>query len=238
MSPPLILATLLGVAAATTAGVYDITAFGAVGDGKTVNTAPIAAAISAAHSYWLSSGEPGTALVPSGVFLSGQVALLSGVTLSVTPAGRLLGSGNVSDYPADQAAWAFLYSNGATDITVAGGGVIDGNYRQWVGGFNATNDEYLYTGWPGCSGECRPRLAILSNSLRVVVANVTFTGSADWTFQLLNCSNVHVYNWTQFGDERWPNNDGIDIDSSSNVLLEDSRIDTADDGVCIKGSVA
>ena len=29
---------------------------------------------------------------------------------------------------------------------------------------------------------------------------------------------------------------GIDIDSSSHVLLEDSTIDTADDGVCIKGS--
>ena len=45
-----------------------------------------------------------------------------------------------------------------------------------------------------------------------------------------------VRDWTQHGDERWPNNDGIDIDSSSDVLLERSAIDTADDGVCIKGS--
>lgn len=234
----LVFAAFVGAAAAAAPGVFDVTAFGAVGDGKTVNTAPIAAAVRAAHAYWEASGLPGTALVPEGVFLSGQIALLSGVTLSIAPAGRLLGSSNVSDYPSNEAEWAFLYSNGATDITIGGGGVVDGNYRQWIGGFNATNDEYIFNGWPGCSGECRPRLAILSNSLRVVVANVTFTGSADWTFQLLNCSGVHVYNWTQFGDERWPNNDGIDIDSSSNVLLEDSTIDTADDGVCIKGSVA
>jgi hypothetical protein len=42
---------------------------------------------------------------------------------------------------------------------------------------------------------------------------------------------VLVTNWTQRGDERWPNNDGIDIDSSSHVLVEKSSIDTADDGV-------
>lgn len=173
--------------------------------------------------------------MPEGVFLSGQITLLSGVTLFVSPSGRLLGSGNVQDY---SSTWAFLYSDGASNITVCGGGVVDGNYEAWIGGFDVTNDEFIYKGWPNCTGECRPRLALLSNSQHIVVANVTFTGSADWTFHLLNCSHVHVYNWTQRGDERWPNNDGIDIDSSSSVLLEDSDIDTADDGVCIKGSVA
>ena len=231
-------ALLTSSTAGAAPGVFDITAYGAIGDGQTVNTVAINAAVVASNAYYKSTGQPGTTLVPEGVFVSGQIELLSGVTLSVSSTGRLLGSFNVSDYPVNPAAWAFLYSNGATDITICGGGVVDGNYRRWIGGFDAVNDEYIYTPWPGCSGECRPRLAILSNSQRVVVANVTFLGSADWTFQLLNCSGVHIYNWTQHGDERWPNNDGIDIDSSSNVLLEDSNIDTADDGVCIKGSVA
>ena len=77
---------------------------------------------------------------------------------------------------------------------------------------------------------------MLINSEAITVFNVTFEGSADWTFHLLNCSHVHVANWTQRGDERFANNDGIDIDSSSHVLVEHCDIDTADDGVCIKGS--
>jgi polygalacturonase len=39
---------------------------------------------------------------------------------------------------------------------------------------------------------------------------------------------------SQYGDPRWPNNDGIDIDSSQHVTLSHSDIDTGDDGVCLK----
>ena len=38
------------------------------------------------------------------------------------------------------------------------------------------------------------------------------------------------------GDPRFPNNDGIDIDSSQHVVVTNSAIDTADDGVCIKST--
>jgi polygalacturonase len=227
-------ATALDEHASRGGGVFNISDFGAKGDGKSLNTKPIAQAVNAASAYYKSTGIPGTILVPAGVFLSGQIVLVSGTVLSVSPSARLLGSANESDYPLSQ--WSFIFCDNAVGVTINGGGVIDGNYEAFIGGFNATNDEFVFSGWPGCTGECRPRLAVLSNSFDIVVSDVTFTGSADWTFQLLNCSGVHIFNWTQHGDERWPNNDGIDIDSSSNVLLEDSIIDTADDGVCIKGS--
>ena len=55
---------------------------------------------------------------------------------------------------------------------------------------------------------------------------------------LMACTDVHVKNVTVHGDERWPNNDGIDLDSCQHVVVEDSTIDTADDGVCIKGAAA
>ena len=213
-----------------------MTDYGGVGDGRTLNTRAFAAALGAAHAYFLASGAPGTVVADAGTFLSGQIVLLSGTTLSVGPGAVLLASANASDYPAAQAQWAFLYSSGATGIAVTGGGVVNGNFEQYIGGFEAAWDEFVPVGWPGCSGECRPRLAMLTDSTRITVSNVSFVGSPDWTFHLLNCSYVHVYNWTQRGDERWPNNDGIDLDSSSHVLVEDSDIDTADDGVCIKGS--
>ncbi len=132
--------------------------------------------------------------------------------------------------------WAFLHSSGAVDISVTGGGVVDGNYEAWIGGFNASRDEFVPLGWPNCEGECRPRLAMLTGSDRVTLHDVTFRGSPDWTTHVLNCTNVHVYRFSAIGDQRWPNNDGIDVDSSSNVLIEDSFISVGDDGVCIKGS--
>ena len=213
--PLLLLGSVSSAAAAAAAaspsapGVFSVDAYGGVGDGRTLNTAAFSAAVAAAHAYYAASGAPGTVLAPAGTYLSGQIALQSGVTLSVAPGVRLLASSNQSDYPAASSAWAFLYALGAVDIGVTGGGVVDGNFQAYIAGFNADQDEYLWQGWPVCpgGGECRPRLALFANSQRVTVSDVSFVGSPDWTFHLLNCSYVHVYNWTQHGDERWPNND-------------------------------
>jgi polygalacturonase len=221
----------------TSPGVFDVTSYGGVGDGTTLNTKAFQSAVAAAHTYYITTGYTGTVLVPSpGTFFSGQIILLGGVTLSITTGATLLASPSASDYPTDQSKWAFLYSNAVTNIEVSGGGQVDGNYQHYIGGWVEANDEFIPTGWAGCSGECRPRLAMFVDSVGVVVHDVTFKGSPDWTFHLLNCTYVHVYNWTQRGDERWPNNDGIDLDSCNHVLVEDSDIDTADDGVCLKGS--
>ena len=226
---------LLLAFARASALVFSVVDYGGVGDGITLNTHAFSEAMAAAHASWVASGALATVLAPApGTYFSGQIRLLSGVTLSVAAGARLLASGNVSDYPSS--AWAFLYANGATDIGVTGGGVVDGNFEAYIDGYDADLVQFQPRGWPGCSGECRPRLAQFIDALRVVVSDVEFTGSPDWTFHLLNCSYVWVHHWTQHGDARWPNNDGIDIDSCSHVLLEDSLIDTADDGVCIKGS--
>lgn len=212
---------------------FDVTAFGAVGDGVTLNTAAIARAIAAAAAA-ASPASPQRVLFPDGVFYSGQVVVASHVTLCIQ--GRLLASSNASDYPVDQTKWVFVFAEGASDFGIGGGGVIDGDYRKYVTGYDAEIEQYLWAGWPNCEGECRPRLVAFHDSVDIVIDSITFTGSPDWTTHLLNCTRVLLQNFTQFGDERWPNNDGVDIDSSSHVLIADSRIDTADDGVCIKGS--
>jgi polygalacturonase len=210
LSPLLVLAALCTAAAAAAPGTFDVTAYGGNPDGTTLNTAAFAAAVAAAHLYYARAGAPATVLAPGpGTYLSGQIVLQSGVTLAVAPGARLLASANQSHYPASSAAWAFLYARGAQDIGVTGGGVVDGQYEAYIGGFNATNDEFVFRGWPVCpgGGECRPRLALFQDSQRIAVSSVAFVGSPDWTFHLLNCSYVHVFNWTQRGDERWPNND-------------------------------
>ena len=128
------------VVAATTpvSRVFDVTDYGAVGDGTTLNTAAIQAAVTAA--------TPGaTVRIPAGTFKTGAIWLKSDLTLDVTTGATLLGSENADDYQ-----WGFRllpYSTdvrfhalinaqtytpgGLRNIRIVGGGTIDGNgWRQ------------------------------------------------------------------------------------------------------------
>lgn len=70
----------------------DITTFGAVGDGKTMNTAAIQAALDEAAK----SGS--IVYIPAGVFLTGTI-VLNGTSLHMESGAVLKASGNMEDYP-------------------------------------------------------------------------------------------------------------------------------------------
>jgi exo-poly-alpha-galacturonosidase len=124
------------VTASTTAvsPVFDVTAYGAVGDGTTLNTAAIQAAIDAATAG-------ATVRIPAGTFKTGAIWLKSDLTLQVAQGARLLGSENADDYQ-----WGFRLLRYSTDvrfhalinaqtytpgglrnIRIVGPGTIDGN---------------------------------------------------------------------------------------------------------------
>jgi polygalacturonase len=74
---------------------YNILEYGAVGDGATINTAAIQAAIDVCHD-----AGGGTVYLPAGKFLSGTLVLKSNVTLFLDAGAILLGSTQLPDYPA------------------------------------------------------------------------------------------------------------------------------------------
>ena len=96
---------------------YNIRDFGAKGDGKTLDTAALQAAIDAC-----TRDGGGTVLVPSGTFVIGTTELKSNVTLHLAASAILLGSGDGKDYHAIDAIplsgdstlgdgnWALLYA--------------------------------------------------------------------------------------------------------------------------------
>src|SRR5581483_7137044 len=69
--------------------IYNIRDFGAKGDGKTLDTAALQAAIDAC-----TADGGGTVLVPAGTFVIGTVELKDNVTLHIAAGGTLLGSGD------------------------------------------------------------------------------------------------------------------------------------------------
>ena len=120
------------------ARVYNVRGFGAKGDGTTLDTVAVQAAIDAC-----TRDGGGTVLVPSGTFHIGAVELKSNVTLHIAAAGKLLGSGDGKQYHAIDAIplrgdttledgnWALLYAVNATHVTIEGPGTIDGQGAQF-----------------------------------------------------------------------------------------------------------
>jgi len=113
-----------------------ITDFGAVADGKTVNTKAIQAAIDKCAA----NKEGGVVVVPKGTFLSGAIFLKQGVNLLVEKDGVLKGTTNPEDYPQVQTRWegteemwtsAFVNAFNVTGLTISGEGTIDGSGENW-----------------------------------------------------------------------------------------------------------
>lgn len=70
------------------------------------------------------------------------------------------------------------------------------------------------------------------NSKNILLQGVSIENSPSWTIQPIYCQNITIRDISIKNDG--PNTDGVDIDSSQNVLIEKSKFDTGDDAVAIK----
>lgn len=111
--------------------VFNVKEFGAVGDGKTKDTAAIQAAIDAA-----SASPNSVVILPAGTYYSAPLSLKSNMTFEIQKDATLLGSRDVSDYPVIQDRWegttfhsyqSLIASQGAKNLKVIGEGTVDGN---------------------------------------------------------------------------------------------------------------
>src|SRR5690606_4719180 len=103
---------------------HDIVKYGAVGDGKTINTNAIQAAI---DSTSIKGG--GTVYIPSGVFLTGTLHFRSNITLFLEAGAVLKGSPNMEDYPD---GLGLLYGEDLTNIAIKGQGEINGSGSEFM----------------------------------------------------------------------------------------------------------
>src|SRR5580700_499739 len=97
-SGPLAAAQAVATGTPLGARIYSILDYGAKGDGKTLDTQALQAAIDAC-----AKDQGGTVLVPAGVFVIGTVEMKSNVTLHIAANGKLLGSADGKQYHAADA---------------------------------------------------------------------------------------------------------------------------------------
>jgi polygalacturonase len=208
---------------------FDVTRFGAVGDGKTPCTSAVQQAIDAC-----ATAGGGTVNVPAGVFIIAPIVLRSRVTLHLEAGATLKGSSNPDDFPEWASNWEgpgavrarqpLIGGEGLTDIALTGRGTIDGSGRVWW--------ERQWAARPGDAQ--RPLLIRFVACSNVIVDGITLTNSPMWTLSPLACDNVTISRITIRNPSDSPNTDGINPDSCSNVHISNCHIDVGDDCITIK----
>jgi polygalacturonase len=235
-------ATLMLAASHAWAADFNVGDFGARADGVTKNTAAIQNAINAAAK------QAGTVVFPAGTYLTGAIFVKTGVTLKIDKGVTLLGSRDIDDYPmmptriaGIEMRWPAALVNVYREKTAAvvGEGTIDGDGKVFWDSYWALRKEYTPRGlrWASDYDARRPRLVQVFDSSDVKVGGGLLLRRAGfWTVHVCYSDGVTVDGLTirNNDDGHGPSTDGIDIDSSRNVLVANADIAVNDDALVMK----
>ena len=222
--------------------VFSANNYGAVGDSLTLNTRAIQEAIDAC-----ARAGGGVVVLRPGSYVTGSVFIKSNVMLRIDKGVTLLGSEHLSDYKVIPTRIAGIEMNwpaalvnivGQHDAALTGEGLIDGRGKPFWDSYWALRNIYTPKGirWAADYDCRRPRLVLVSGSSDITVRGLHLQRSGFWTVHVLYSEHVTVKDITIRNNigGHGPSTDGIDIDSSSYVLIENANVDCNDDDFCLK----
>ncbi len=235
--------------AKTPTALFNVADFGAIGDGETLTTKAIQDAIDAA-----SKAGGGKVIFPAGTYLSGALFVKSNVEFHIGEGVVIKAIQDNSKYPERKTRiagiemeWpsALINVYKQKNVRITGKGIIDGNGKYWWDKF---------WGDPKFSGgmwvdykkrnvrwavdyDCkRIRPVVVYESEDVLLKEFTVKRAGFWTISLTYSKRVHVTGLIIRNniDGYGPSSDGINTDSSKDILVENCDIDCNDDNLCIK----
>lgn len=221
---------------------YTVNDFGAVSDTVTVNTKAIQQAIDACAAK-----GGGIVVFKPGTYITGSLFLKNNVHLRIDKGVLILGSQNFDDYPdidtrvaGIEMKWpaAVINAINVKNAAVTGEGIVNARGKFCWDKYWKMRKEYDAKGlrWIVDYDVKRVRTVLIQNSSDVTVKGLTFKNAGFWTVQLLYSNNLTVNGVVIKNNEdgSGPSTDGIDVDSSSWVLIENCDIDCNDDNFCLK----
>lgn len=209
--------------------IFNVTNYGAKGDGVSLDTKAIQSAINDA------SVKGGRVVLPAGTYLTGTIFMRSNVTLEITEGAFLLGSTNISDYPDTIPSLqsyndvfltqSLIYGDNLNNISITGRGTINGQGSAFKVTTRVKPDRYRNRPYAIRFIECK----------NILIENITMKNSAMWMQQYLGCEYLTVRGINVFNHAN-QNNDMIDIDGCKNVIISDCFGDTDDDALTFKST--
>lgn len=209
------------------AAVFDPRSFGARGDGRTLDTAALQAAIDACAGR-----GGGTVFVPAGEYLTGTLFFRDRISLHLDAGATLLGSQDPADYPVTSNRWEgseqlthspLIAGSHLHNIALLGRGTINGRGDFWWEAFREKRLDYP-----------RPRLIGFNDCSNVLIEGVTLINSPSWTVNPVRCENVNIRGITIVNPPDSPNTDGINPDSCRLVRISDCSVSVGDDCITLK----
>ncbi|MFD1604673.1 glycoside hydrolase family 28 protein [Flavobacterium artemisiae] len=246
-----------------TAKTYNINDFGAIADGKTLNTLAFEKAIKECASK-----GGGIVLVPNGRYLTGAIHLESNVNLHLEDQAEILFSLNPKNYPIVHTSWEgtevmnyspLIYAKGKTNVAITGKGTLNGqadstNWWIWSGGKGY--------GWKkGIPSQNDPsnREVLVDMAEKNIPVSERVFGEGRYLrpnfIEFFECNTVLIKDITVINSPFWilhpiktnnmiidgvtvnshgPNNDGCDPEYSQNILIKNCTFNTGDDCIAIK----
>jgi len=222
--------------------VFNVNAFGAVNDGKTINSKAIQRAIDAC-----AEAGGGRVTFNTGTYLTGSVFVKSGVQLIIDKGVEIRGSQDITDYPeidtriaGIEMKWPAALINiiDQKNVAITGAGLVHAQGKVFWEMYWKLRKEYDAKGlrWIVDYDAKRPRTILVSGSSDITLKALTLQQAGFWTVQILYADHVTVDGMliqNNIGGHG-PSTDGVDIDSSSWVLVQNCDIDCNDDNFCLK----
>ena len=204
------------------------------------------------------SAGGGRIAIPSGVWYTGAIRLESNCELHLEEGAILDFSDDPADYPVVDSSWEgiecrahspLVYAYGCTNLAVTGGGLLKPRmcgWKKWFGrpeplvaalgelyhwgATNAVMSARDVTKIP--NSNLRPQLVQFNRCERVLLDGLKAKESPFWVIHLYHSKDCIVRNLDIYAHGH--NNDGVDVEMTQDVLIENCRFDQGDDGVCLK----
>jgi hypothetical protein len=232
--------------------VCDARSYGATGTGQQLDSPAINKAINDC-----SKRGGGTVKLRPGTYLSGTIVLASRVTLAVGVGATILGSPNLADYSrmprsSEGRDTTLFLADGVHDVAITGGGTIDGNGRAfiskvksvWTPSFDirlarqgqAWADRMRLENEGPLTMSARPGVLLLAlHVINLSLQNFHVVDSPNWTIKIGCSSHIQVDHLDVRNNLLIPNNDALDISTSSDATVTNSYLQAGDDALVIGG---